>query len=77
MSVKDDGNKRKRFSNCCSAEMVGMMQNFCSNEEWTSDCCPRFLRMYRPDSECDDCVMTMCEEMWKKSFNQAWMSGKI
>ena len=63
MTEKDSQNTKYRSPDGFMSGMGEMMRNFCSTSEWTSDCCPRFLRMYRSSNDRDDCIMTMCEQM--------------
>ncbi len=63
MTEKDSKRTKHRFPNSFIFGMDEMMKNFGSKSEWTSNCCPQFLRMYRSGNECDECIMTMCERM--------------
>ena len=58
-----------RFPNGFMGEIDDMMQDFCLKGEWTSNCCPQFLRMYRSSDDCEDCIMTMCTRMQKVFFD--------
>jgi len=76
MPEKDSKKTKHGFPNGFILGMDEMMKNFGSKSEWTSNCCPQFLRMYRSSSDCDDCIMTMCERMQEMFFYSDQKSEK-
>ncbi len=68
MTKRDCKKIKHRFPNGFMGGMDDMMQDFCLKGEWTSNCCPQFLRMYSSSNDCDDCIMTMCARMQEVFF---------
>jgi hypothetical protein len=68
MTEKASNKKKHRFPNSFNRDMNEMMQNFCSNSDWDSKCCPQFMRMHSSRNDCDDSIMTICERMREMCF---------
>ena len=68
MTEKETKKTKQRFPNGFSCGMDEMMKMFSSKSEWTSNCCPQFMRMYRSDNDRDNSITTMCERMQEMCF---------
>jgi hypothetical protein len=76
MTEKNSENTKHSCPNGFISGMDEMMKDFCSKSEWTSNCCPQFMRMYRSSNDCDDRIMTMCKRMQGMFFYSDLKSEK-
>ena len=76
MAEKNSKGTEQKFPKGFFTGMDEMMRDCCSKSEWTSSPCPQFLRMYRSNNDCDDCIMTMCERMQEMFFYSDLKSDK-